>query len=50
MAKQTPDDLRSYAAKYIIDKPHVTGVLLSPDARRALELTPASLLDHGVRP
>jgi zinc protease len=50
MAKQTPNDLRSYAAKYIIDKPHVTGVLLAPEARRSLELTPASLLDHGARP
>jgi zinc protease len=50
MAKQTPDDLRSYAAKYIIGEPHVTGVLLAPGARQALDLTPASLLDHGVRP
>jgi zinc protease len=50
MAKQTPQDLQSYAAKYIIGRPHVTGVLLSPDARRALDLTPSSLLDPGVRP
>ena len=27
MAKQTPADLQSYASKYIIGKPHVTGVL-----------------------
>jgi zinc protease len=50
MAKQTPHDLQSYAAKYIIGKPHVTGVLLSPDAQAALQLTPSSLLDPGVRP
>jgi zinc protease len=50
MAKQTPADLQSYAGKYIIGKPHVTGVLISADARRALNLTPAQLLDTGVRP
>lgn len=50
MAKQTPTDLQSYASKYIIGKPHVTGVLLSPEARRALNLTPAQLTDLGVRP
>lgn len=50
MAKQTPQDLQSYAAKYIIGKPHVTGVLLSPQAKDALELTPASLLESGARP
>jgi zinc protease len=50
MAKQTAGDLQSYAAKYIIGKPHVTGVVLSPDARRALNLTPQTLLDLGVRP
>ena len=50
MAKQTPADLQAYANKYIIGKPHVTGVVLSPDARKALNLTGASLLDLGVRP
>jgi zinc protease len=50
MAKQTPANLQSYAAKYIIGKPHVTGVLLAPDVRRALSLTPAMLLDTGARP
>jgi hypothetical protein len=49
MAKQTPQDLQAYATKYIIGKPHVTGVLLSPQARRSLELTP-STLTGGVRP
>lgn len=50
MAKQTPADLQTYAGKYIIGKPHVTGVLISPDARRAINLTPSQLLDTGVRP
>jgi zinc protease len=50
MAKQTPGDLQSYAAKYIIGKPHVTGVLLSPAMRQALKLTPSSLNDTGIRP
>jgi len=50
LAKQTPADLQTYAGKYIIGKPHVTGVLISPEARRALELTPRQLLDTGVRP
>jgi len=50
MAKQTPSDLQSYATKYIIGKPHVTGVLLSPAMRQALKLTPASLTDTGIRP
>ena len=43
MAKQTPADLRSYAQKYIIGKPKVTGVLLSPETRKALKLTQAEL-------
>jgi len=50
MAKQTPNDLKTYADKYIIGKPHVTGVLLSPDVRRSLNLTPSALLDVGVHP
>ena len=50
MAKQTPNDLQTYASKYIIGKPHVTGVLLSPAMREALQLTPSSILDSGIRP
>jgi len=50
MAKQTPTDLQTYAGKYIIGKPHVTGVLLSPAMRQALKLTPSSLTDSGIRP
>jgi hypothetical protein len=50
MAKQTPNDLQAYADKYIVGKPHVVGVLMSPDVRRSLNLTPSALLDAGVRP
>jgi zinc protease len=39
MARQTPADLRNYVRKYIVGKPHVIGVLLSPEARRSLGLT-----------
>ena len=50
MAKQSPADLEAYASKYIIGKPHVTGVLLSAAMRQALKLTPSSLTDTGIRP
>jgi hypothetical protein len=43
MAKQSLSDLRSYARKYIVGKPRVTGVLLHPDARKALGLTEQEL-------
>jgi zinc protease len=50
MARQTPKDLLSYANKYIIGKPHVTGVLLNAQVRSALGVTPAMLKDLGGRP
>ncbi|HKH94098.1 MAG TPA: pitrilysin family protein [Gemmatimonadaceae bacterium] len=43
MARQTPEDLRSYASKYIVGKPRVAGVVLSPETRRTLKLTEAEL-------
>ena len=43
MAKQTPQDLQRYATRYIVGKPRVTGVLLSPQTRRAIKLTDADL-------
>ncbi len=49
MAKQRPADLAAYAAKYIVGKPHVVGVLLSPGARRTLNLTPGDLIESGGR-
>ena len=48
MARQTPDELRAYVRRYIQGKPHVTGVLLSPQARQQLGLTVDELL-HGVK-
>jgi zinc protease len=50
MASQTPEDLRSYAAKYIVGKPLVTGVLLSPETRRTLKLTEAELATPTFTP
>jgi zinc protease len=48
MSRQTPDDLRRYASRYILGKPRVTGVLLSPDTRRALKLTETELTTGGT--
>jgi zinc protease len=48
MAKQTPDDLRHYASRYILGKPRVTGVLLSPETRSAIRLTEAELTVGGT--
>jgi len=50
MARQTPRDLQVYAQRYIVGKPHITGVLIHPEARRALRLTEADVLREGVRP
>jgi len=44
MAQQTPDDLRRYVRKYILGKPRVTGVLISPEARQSIGLTVKDLL------
>lgn len=49
MAAQTPEDLRRYARRYIVGKPRVTGVLLAPEARRALQLTDEQLEAGGRR-
>jgi zinc protease len=50
MARQTPENLRMYASKYIVGHPHVIGVLLSSEARSTLKLTPANLRDTGTQP
>jgi zinc protease len=50
MARQTPEDLRAYATRYIVGKPLVTGVLLSPETRRTLKLTEAELANPGLVP
>ena len=48
MAKQTTADLRAYAKKYIVGKPHVAGVMISPQARRAIALTDADMLGDST--
>jgi zinc protease len=48
MARRTPAQLQEYARKYVIDKPHVTGVLLSPAARAQLKLTEDELARWGT--
>ncbi|HZF68542.1 MAG TPA: pitrilysin family protein [Gemmatirosa sp.] len=50
MARQTPEDLRRYATRYIVGKPHVTGVLLPTEDRRRLGLTEQQLLAYTVEP
>lgn len=49
MATRSIDDLRGYARKYIVGQPHVTGVLISPEARRAIGLTDAELVSDKDR-
>ncbi len=47
MAQQSLEDLRAYARKYIVGKPHITGVLIAPDARQSLNLVPGDLVIAG---
>jgi len=44
MAKQTLEDLRGYARKYIVGKHRIVGILIDPAARRAIGLTKEQLL------
>jgi zinc protease len=50
MAQQTVTDMQDYARKYIVGKPRVVGVLISPEARKQLGLTEAELVKPGVTP
>jgi zinc protease len=45
MTTRTTGDLAMYARRYIVGKPHVTGVVLSPEDQQALHLTESSLLN-----
>jgi len=47
MQKLTRADIAGYVRKYIIGKPHVTAVLVSPADRTKLGLTSAQLMDNG---
>ena len=49
MAQQTIGDLRAYARRYIVGKPHIAGVLIAPDARQSLRLVPEDLVRAGTR-
>jgi len=49
MQKVTRADLANYARKYIVGKPHVTALLLSPADRTKLGVTPAQLMDGGAQ-
>lgn len=48
MAKQSVNDLRAYAVKYIVGKPRITGVLIDPESRRQLGLTTDELAKGAV--
>ena len=48
MAKRTEADLRAYAAKYIVGKPHITGVMISPTDRKRISLTAEELSRIGT--
>ncbi len=48
MARRSPAQLQEYARKYIIDRPRVVGVLLSPEARAQLSLTDDELSRWGT--
>jgi zinc protease len=49
MAQQSLADLRAYARRYIVGKPHITGVLLDPSAKQSLNLVPGDLVMAGTR-
>ena len=47
MQRATKQDIARYVRQYIVGKPFVTGVLISPDARTKLNLTPEAVLAAG---
>jgi zinc protease len=49
MAQQTIDDLRAYARRYIVGKPHIAGVLIAPQARAEIKLGANDLVSAGTR-
>jgi zinc protease len=49
MQKVTRADLANYAKKYIIGKPHVTGLLISPADRAKLGITSVQLMEGGAQ-
>ncbi|HSU96325.1 MAG TPA: pitrilysin family protein [Gemmatimonadaceae bacterium] len=49
MARQSTADLRAYADKYIVGKPRITGVLISPEGRQQIHLTADELKAGGMK-
>ena len=47
MQKVTRADMAAFVRKYIIGKPHVTGLLVSPQAQTQLKFTPEQLMQSG---
>jgi len=47
MQKVTRADLAGFARKYMIGKPRVTGLLVSPADRAKLDVTTAQLMQNG---
>jgi zinc protease len=47
MQKVTRADIAAFFRKYVIGKPHVTGLLVSPQAQAQNKFTPAQLLQNG---
>jgi zinc protease len=50
MAKRNATDLQAYARKYIVGKPYVVGVMISPEDRRRIGLTDRELVMQVVTP
>jgi zinc protease len=48
MAKRSAADLREYATKYIVGKPHVVGVMISLGDRKRINLTEPELAKMGA--
>jgi zinc protease len=48
MAKRTAADLREYANKYIIGKPHVVGVMMTGEDRKRIRLSEEELAKMGA--
>ena len=49
MAARSISDLQNYAKKYIVGHPHITGVLISPDARTSIRLNETDLVAGDAR-
>jgi zinc protease len=47
MQRATKQDIARYVQQYIIGAPFVTGVLINPDDRKKLNLTPEAVLNAG---